>query len=678
MTMNPPFVRIGISIFALALSVLPLPGTLRAENRDIRVKILADEEWRRDPGWAQKAAETLKAVSADFERLFEIRLLPEKLAGWDSDDAIASLEALVEDLEARVDKEGCEVLLALTAQNNLSRDLSAFSLFKEAVVLIRPADSPALLVRTLKHEIGHLFGAVHVPNPDSVMDVYVQGDDFDVLNREAIRLNRARFFNSVEFPVLKAVRPRAIELYTRICEVIESAELQKKLGWTERTGVRTFIGDGGRHDSFELDDAFLLLAQIDIEEKQYEDAARACRAGLKIQPDNPEAQNLLGIIDRKQGHVEEAIQKYRDILRVKPRHAWVLYNLGIAYGKKGDFEAARAAYEKAVEVRPHSAETHNNLGETLLRLGDIDEAEKELSKAVSLCPGFSLAYANLADLSLKRGDLDRARVLLQRARELNPEVPSLWNVLGNLAHKEGRPAEAVQHYLQALALDPDFDKGYFNLGISYFDLNEIGLAKENFKKAIAVNPNLAEAHASLGYCLIKEGQIDGAVAEIHVAQQLGLRSAATHLNLSFAYIQAKRIDEAIQEAELAIRLDPSLPMAYNNLGIAYAKKGKLEEAAAQFEKSIRADASYREAWVNGGNLYYLAGKLDLALDRFLAAFKLAPKDGPLCNNIAVVYFRKGEYAQAWAYAEKARLAGFKVDPGFLSELKKKLSGRGGI
>ncbi len=113
------------------------------------------------------------------------------------------MEVLANGLEARADREGCDILVALTAQPNLRRGLSGYALFEEGLVMVRAADDDAGLVRSLEHEIGHIFGAVHVPDPTSVMDPFLQGDEFDDLNREALRIGRDRLFNTVEFPIPK-------------------------------------------------------------------------------------------------------------------------------------------------------------------------------------------------------------------------------------------------------------------------------------------------------------------------------------------------------------------------------------------------------------------------------------------------------------------------------------------
>src|SRR5512135_1296937 len=258
---------------ALFFALLPLasplvPGFPSKEMRDVRVRIVADEEWRRDAAWEEKAGALLRATSAEFERLASVRLVPASFGGWESDDAVSSMEALADGLESNIDKAGCDILVALTAQPNLARGLFGYSLFKEGLVMVRASDDAAAFAGALKHEIGHLFGAVHVSNPASVMDVFLQGKEFDAFNREAIRLNRGRLFNTIDFPIPKPVRPQAIELYTRICAVIESSDLQRRLDWLGGTGIRAVLDESGRRDTLELDDAHLLLAQILIEERR--------------------------------------------------------------------------------------------------------------------------------------------------------------------------------------------------------------------------------------------------------------------------------------------------------------------------------------------------------------------------------------------------------------------------
>jgi tetratricopeptide (TPR) repeat protein len=657
------------------------PLRLFPQTRDIGAKIIGDEEFRKNPEWKLRAETCLNIASADFERLFGIRILVRKFEDWHSDRSAKSLETLADDLDAHFDKENFDVLLAFTAQGTLDKSYTGYSVFREGIILLKNTDDLPILAKTLEHELGHIFGAVHVADPSSVMDYFMQGDNFDSLNAQLIALHRERLFNTVDFPTPKKNRARAIGIYEQISHSIRNAIGQIKpegdlhpavqgiLTQARIIGVR---GEDGKRDPFYLDDAYVLLAQLCLETKEYDQAIEACQAALKINPKNLETQNIMGIALRRKGLVDEAIDKYRSILAEKPSHSRVFYNMGIAYAKKADLESAQSAYAKAIELKPNFAEAHNNLGELYLRLGKSEDAEKEFLCAITAGAEFPLAHSNLAEVYCRNKDFDKAKAEAEKAIAMNPELPDPYNILGNIDHQKGKTDEAIKKYRQALSLDPGYEKAYFNLGICYFDRDELGEAKKNILKALEINKNFPEAHASLGYCLLRENKIDEAIAEIKLGNSLGFRSAKTYVNLSFAYLQKGMIDQAIEEAERAIELDPGQATAFNNLGIAYAKKKLLQKAAEQFQRAIDVDPNSKEALFNLGSLMFQAGKLDQALEFYLTAAKLDPNNGGLFNNIAVVYFQKGEYPLAWKYAQKAQASGFRVQPAFLDELKGKI------
>lgn len=127
----------------------------------------------------------------------------------------------------------------------------------------------------------------------------------------------------------------------------------------------------------------------------------------------------------------------------------------------------------------------------------------------------------------------------------------------------------------------------------------------------------------------------------------------------------------MKEARRVLELDPDSPSAHNNLGIVYTNKGMIGEAVAEFEQSLRLDTQNKNALANLGNLYLGQGKSDLALDVCLKASAVDPTNAILHNNLAVIYFEKGEYAKSWEHVRKAEELGLKPHPDFLRELTRK-------
>jgi tetratricopeptide (TPR) repeat protein len=670
--------------FALGYAASAATGE---EARVVTVRVLADEETRALPAWRETVSEAMAAVSSDFERTFGVRLDVLEYGAWTSDDAIGSLDALLDDFEAKADRSGCDVLLAFTAQETRGSSLRGYSLYEEGLILATYSVDRTGLERILEHEWAHMFGAVHVADPASLMDPFIRGTGFDALNADAIRLNRDRSFNGIDFPLPAASRPRAAEVYRAVCEFNRAAPAERtspvprpeKAGVSVSHEIRGIIADGGPANTFLLDDAYVLLARIRLEEKDYEEALAACRTALKLNPENLETRDLEGIILRRQGRVDDAIKTYREILEAKPRSPRFLYNLGIAQARAGDTQAALASYRQAVRLKPNFAEACNNIGELGLREGRLDEAEEAFLQALSSNDRFALAHSNLAEVCVRKGDYGRALAEVTAALSLNPYLPGPHNVRGNLYHHQGRMKEAVAEYEAALSLDPVYEKAFYNLGICRFEEGNVPEASRLFSKALELRPGFGEAHASLGYCLLRSRKIDEGIAEIRRAQELGLASAATHVNLSYAYLQKNESGSAIDEARQALAIDPSLAMAQNNLGIALSRQRKFAEAAAAFRKASELDPKYKDALANLGRLDLHLGKLDEALDLLLRAASLDPGDGTLEASLAAAYFEKAafskqteDYEKAWEHAQKAQARGVTVNRDLVDALKKKL------
>ena len=648
----------GLLLTALILSSFSSPGNFLPEKRDLSVLIVADEEFAAAADWKVRAERSLAEAAADFERLFGIVLKSGGFTDIESDDSLSSLNLLAEDLESRVMKGKHDIAVIFTRQENLDQAYYGYSLFKEAVIVIKADRDEFRMVRALKHELAHLFGAVHVDDDDSVMDLFSRGSRFDSRNARIISLNKNRSFHGASFPL-----PRE--------NLDETASLAREIALSLNLLERDLSRVGERFRYQDLEDVHLLLAQIDLEQEKYEKAIAECRTALRINPDNLEGINLWGVALRRSGRIDEAIEKYLEILGRRPNHARVIYNLGVAYSKKGDLTSALDYYHKAIELKPNFVEAHSNAGDVYLRLGKDAEAETAFRRAIEVGPHFALAYANLGEVDFRRGDFGAALAEAEKALSIDPGLAEAFNLLGKVHRKTGDLERAKNEFSRAISLNPKYERAYHNLGNCHLDEGRAAEAEKKFLKAIELNPAFAEAWAGLGDCRLFASHPEEAAEHFHAALERGLDTPAVHLNLSTAYLQLKEFAKAMEEARRVLDLDPASSSAHNNLGIVYTNKGMIREALAEFEQSLRLDPQNKNALANLGSLYLGQGKFDLALDLCLKASAVDPANAILHNNLAVIYFEKGEYAKSWEHVHKAEELGLKPHPNFLRELSRK-------
>lgn len=205
--------RINCSILSLLVLSACALNTTRAPERVVRVKALADPKLReRNPRWGEEVKELLQASSDHFEREFGIRLVAVKVAPWPQRERIASTALLLARLEQEVplrDSSGSyDLVIAFTAEpvniysdgkarvdriGNCRQGLGNYmvSAVSNPFRYQGPHAEPTADVVAVIHELGHIFGAEHSADTNSIMHKnFDYRTEFDKKSREVILKNK--------------------------------------------------------------------------------------------------------------------------------------------------------------------------------------------------------------------------------------------------------------------------------------------------------------------------------------------------------------------------------------------------------------------------------------------------------------------------------------------------------
>jgi len=125
---------------------------------------------------------------------------------------------------------------------------------------------------------------------------------------------------------------------------------------------------------------------------------------------------------------------------------------------------------------------------------------------------------------------------------------------------------------------------------------------------------------------------------------------------------------------LAVGAEVKSAKFYFNRGFEYAKKGKLDQAIADYTKALELNPKFDWAYYNRGNAYEKKGRHARAIADYTKVIELNPRYAAAYNNRAIAYYHQKDYDKAWKDVRKAQSLGFKVHPGFLTDLRK-ASGR---
>lgn len=201
------------------------------------------------------------------------------------------------------------------------------------------------------------------------------------------------------------------------------------------------------------------LGSIYTKKGNYEQAEKAYRRSINIQPDAVYAYANLGEVFHFTQRDEEALQILQQGLLVRPS-SWLYTNIGNVYFFRGDYVNAANAFEQAVQ--PASGNTNDyvlwaNLADTLLWIpGRKNEAEKYYKKAFGLLSEASKNSEH--DVTLI------SRLALYGARLQKKDLSK--KLLKDLVGQAGLSSDV-----------------YFRAGLAYELLNERDLALAQIKKA---------------------------------------------------------------------------------------------------------------------------------------------------------------------------------------------------
>jgi len=200
---------------------------------------------------------------------------------------------------------------------------------------------------------------------------------------------------------------------------------------------------------------------------------------------------------------------------------------------------------------------------------------------------------------------------IQRSREKDPKYQ--YN-LGLFYLNQSDVENATKYFVKALSLDTNYYLAWNGLGLAHSMRGRLDESAKAYQKCLEVNPQFTEAHNNLGTVYQEMNRLDKAEEEFRkaLADLTYQNRELPYFNLARLYVFQNRLDEALDNVQKAIQIKPRLAMAFNLRGQIYEKRNILGEAVSSYE----------------------------------AAVKIVPEDALFNYNLAVAYFKNGEYARS--------------------------------
>jgi tetratricopeptide (TPR) repeat protein len=213
--------------------------------------------------------------------------------------------------------------------------------------------------------------------------------------------------------------------------------------------------------------------------KQYDQAIKAFKQAITLQPQLPEGYVRLATALLSNGQSAEALATAKQAIQIDPNYAPAYVGLGNVNELMRRYSEAIEAYRQATRLNPSYFNAHMCLGNVLGMTGRYEESAESFEQALKLNSNHAGAYNGLGIAYFRLGHQEEGIAALKQAVRLDPNFANAYTNLGNYYNQLGRYEEASESFGDVVRIAPKFPGGYFNRGINLMNAGHGGAAADD-------------------------------------------------------------------------------------------------------------------------------------------------------------------------------------------------------
>lgn len=351
-------------------------------------------------------------------------------------------------------------------------------------------------------------------------------------------------------------------------------------------------------------DAWLALANIDINEKDINACQQKCEMVIKIAPDNPIAYNILGNSYLAQRDVRKAEVQFKKAIEIAPTFCDAYLNLANLYNFQNRKIEAIDEYKKLIKLEPENIGYYLNLGSIYLNISSYQQANEQFEKIIEISPHNPIGYDYLGIAFLAMKDTQNALLQFKQAIEVEPRYISGYEHIGDVYFQQKMSKEAAEIYQTALDKQDisNFSRDnifkarlHLKLAISLEANEDYKRAISSYKKAITLNPESIDAYNNLAYLYAsKKTNLKEAFKLAKKAKELQPHNSAVLDTLGWVCFQSNNYKQAVLNLKEACNLNPKQPTIRYHIGMAYFMNGQLPEALKELERVLELSTNFKD------------------------------------------------------------------------------------
>ncbi len=566
--------RLKAFFFLLIFSLLcPLRHSTDAiaapfEKRVLKVGVAVSPGIKTQPEWEAKFKKRLAYASTIFDREFKIKFEVAQIWDWELQDENHDMTYLLEHLKAHHPLEGVDIVIGLSRldenPNSTVQDMHVVGRAQifSGYLVFRDSFKPLLNIQhesVLTHELGHLFGAVHVNNPKSIMSPVIDRQiptAFDSVNREIISKTRAMSFKG-----------GADGLDSNMAGQLLSSYLQFR-------------------DSNQPAGFYYALGKFYVKLKNMPEATGSFEKALELDPQNAQFHYDLGILYSKMGNDMRAARSLSRAVALlegpgeKSLKASALNLLGVSYFRSKDLAAAHQSWARSLTLKPDSIDVTLNLATLDLQQNQPDSAIQNLERVLNRAQGNSRVLSLLGSAYLRKGNYEQAVTYLNQALQV---VKAQAGQKGSKSSSIARPADV-----------------YSNLAQAYSKMGNLSGAISNSESACHLNPTVL-CYKKLGQLYLKAQDWKNVIRAMQTVLSRTKEDVDVYGILGMAYTEVKDYQKAAMAFQEGLKFakEPKRKSElYKNLGNLYLRLKNYREAQKFLQAAIENNSANVAAYLS--------------------------------------------------------------------------------
>lgn len=376
-------------------------------------------------------------------------------------------------------------------------------------------------------------------------------------------------------------------------------------------------------------------------------ALTAYDAALKLVPDYLPALEGAAQIEYNAGS-ERAADLLQRILKIRPDDPTSNAMLGVLAYRHHDCGSAIRHFQLGAEVLSSQPAALEEYGFCLVRTDHAADAVKVYATLVSLSPQNPRATIHLAAAQFIAGQSQQALATLEPLLRQSGADAEAFDIASNAAEEIGNTPRAVRLLREALIRNPQNVNYYLDFATLAFDHSSYDVGIDMLNVGLRHLPKSAPLYLARGILHVQLGQYDQGESDFEAAERLDPRQVFSSESESLAQLQQNPAGDALSTVRSRLKQHPNDPVLLYLLAKTLAQNGaqpgspEFREALRSAERAIQLNPSLLLGRDLLGKLYFDNGQFAKSIEQCRLALRADPTDQEAIYRLTQALRKSGQ------------------------------------